>query len=108
MYLAIFSVLAVIGILLSNLFKKPKNEVSEADLEDFNSGPPTMYQILEAESKGMIASNLPHNQGPPIFNLQEMQKIIKTMTKRLKKHENDLNEFQKSRLQDRINTEKMF
>lgn len=109
MYFGLLSVLAVVSLVLRNYLRPtPKCEVSELDLEDFNKPPPTQSEILEAESKGMLAQKFPHNQGTPTFNFAEMKPIIKAFTKRVKKPENELNEYQKNYITNKINVEKMF
>ena len=111
MFIGILSVLAVVSIILRNFLRPSpkKSEVSMDDLKEFNSSPPLQSELLEAESKGMLDKKFPHNYHvPPVYNLSEMVKIIKTFSKRVKKPEHEFNEYQRNHVTNLINTEKMY
>jgi hypothetical protein len=114
MFITIISVLVVVGLVLRNLLrfmKFPKSEVSisQEDLEEFNTGPPLMSNVFEAESKEMLPMKFVHNEkSDPIYKESELQKIIKHYCKKVKKAEQDLTEYQKTILEKKIHVEKMF
>lgn len=67
-----------------------------------------MAQQFEKECKGMLHKSFPHNLGSPIYNYIELQNILKSYCKKVKKPEFDLSDYQKDILKKKIHTEKMF